>query len=495
MYLKTFGFCLIVGWALGVPRGGVAKDPVPPNEVRGIDCKDLKLKDGRLDFCVKIGFPKGERVLYGGLTFYVDDDGEKYKDIYEGKVIEKKAEKWVQVEGTQISMTIEPNVDIATMVINDGEELYQLKVDLKSSEAEPDHLPPNFGENIDQKPLRQLKDRWDNEAYRENLILAYSRQKSMPISVVLNIQFVAEQHFVDMVNGSKEKVRNRIMAVVNHLKTFYSHHSLPIQIDVKILPVKFLDEYITISGGPTKKEPHRFDTLGWFGQKAAEKVSAGKWPEADTYILLGPVNDNGFYGAAKLGWELNEGVCSTNVAKKVSVNWYERSSSNTEDYSDSLLTALTVVHENGHNLGMRHDFYDYGEKPTRYDFDDNECKGVRGFMDYVFPPYTEDNQVPQKFSDCSVEDWEAHYMQVVADRGSYCLQTTCDNGPCDKKITCSSDISDKRPGLCQHFKAHCEEEVMYYWKMNYWGKWKKYKLDFKKSCKKTCCKYLYMYFD
>ena len=45
---------------------------MPPNQVKEIVCKDLKLDDGRFDFCVKIGFPKGERVLYGGLTVLAD---------------------------------------------------------------------------------------------------------------------------------------------------------------------------------------------------------------------------------------------------------------------------------------------------------------------------------------------------------------------------------------------------------------------------------------
>jgi len=516
MYLKTFGICLIVGMALGAPKGGSggdAKKPVPPTKVNEIDCEkmksDLELDAaGSFDFCVKIGFPKGERVLYGGLTIYTDVDGEKYKDVYKGKVIAQKAGKWLPVEGTRISMTIKPKVTKATMMINDGEELYELEVDLKRGEAKPDHLPPNYAQNNDEKPLKEeLQDRWDNKALRKTLQRAYENQVNKPKSVVLRIQFVAEQYFVDEY-GSKKEVRKRIMGVANHLETMYSHHSLPVVINVRILSILFMNDRVLIAGS----------NIGPFGQYAAKMVAAGTWPQADTYILLGPKNQKDFYGVANGGWNLNEGVCSTNVEKKVSINWYEASTDKTEGYSDDLLTALTVVHENGHNLGMRHDFYDTKEQPTRYALTYNRCKGVRGFMDYVFPPYTSSNEVPVHFSDCSGEDWQAHYMQVVQNRGRYCLETTCDNGkecipPCEDKNTncnrykedgdCSNDkwkvwmhencrksclsVDDTDlEDVCKQFKDYCGEGTLGYTSTNWLGQKTDHELHFYKSCKKTC---------
>ena len=68
------------------------------------------------------------------------------------------------------------------MVIVNGEESYQLKVDLETNEAEPDHPDKSYGDT--EEPLRQLKDRWFDQALRENLIKAYRRQKSKPTSVV-----------------------------------------------------------------------------------------------------------------------------------------------------------------------------------------------------------------------------------------------------------------------------------------------------------------------
>jgi len=486
MYLKTFGICLVVGLALGAPKGGSggdAKQPVPPTKVEEIDCKkmekELKL-DGSFDFCVKIGFPKRrknpkepKRVLYGGLTIVADDDGEKYKDVYEGKVIAKDEEKWVPIEETRISMTVKPDVDIATMLINDGDQLFELKVDLRSSEAEPDQLPKDYANTDDEKPFPDEEDRWNDQTLRKRLIKAYRVQKSKPKRVALSIQFVAEQNFVQKY-GSEYQVRKRITEVGNHLKTMYSHHSLPVIIDVKILRAKFMDEKVLITG----------DNRDWFGQEAAKKVKAGIWPKADTYILLGPNNKDGFYGVANGGWELNGGVCSTNVAKKVSINWYETSTYKTRGYSDDLLTALTVVHENGHNLGMRHDFKDIRGKPTRTaTMTGKRCKGVQGFMDYVFPPYSSKNKVPELFSDCSGEDWEAHYMQVVENRGKYCLKTTCDNGPCDPtpKGTEPEEEPEEPKNSCKDLKRSCSSRSRYCNRRT--GYWKDYML---KNCRKTC---------
>jgi len=133
-----------------------AMDHVPPNKVEKIDCKKmekaLKLDDGRFDFCVKIGFPKGERVLYGGLTGFADDQGVKYEDILEGKVIAKKAEKWLPLDRSRISMNVKPKVNKATMVIHDGVHghgMFQLTVDLKSKRAEPLRIPKPYYDGYD----------------------------------------------------------------------------------------------------------------------------------------------------------------------------------------------------------------------------------------------------------------------------------------------------------------------------------------------------------
>ena len=43
------------------------------------------------------------------------DQGVKYEDLLEGKVIEKKAEKWLPVDRSRISMNVKPKVNKATV--------------------------------------------------------------------------------------------------------------------------------------------------------------------------------------------------------------------------------------------------------------------------------------------------------------------------------------------------------------------------------------------
>ena len=107
-----------------------------------------------------------------------------------------------------------------------------------------------------------------------------------------------------------------------------AHNSLPVEIDAKMLPIEKWDEYIIITGG----------NLDVFGRHAARMVRSGQWPNADTYVLLGTLNDR-LKGIANGGWELDEGVCSTRIEKRVSINWY----ANNAWYSDDLLTALVML--------------------------------------------------------------------------------------------------------------------------------------------------------
>ena len=61
-------------------------------------------------------------------------------------------------------------------------------------------------------------------------------------------------------------------------------------------------------------------------------------PEAHTYALMSPENDGRAYGFASPGSIYNHGVCASNVANRVSINWYEID----DRYEDDLLTALVI---------------------------------------------------------------------------------------------------------------------------------------------------------
>jgi len=145
-----------------------------------------------------------------------------------------------------------------------------------------------------------------------------------------------------------------------------------------------------------------------------------------TPTYLGPTNDKSrgnFYGIANGGWNYGEGVCSSRIEKRVSINWFETDENLNDGYhEDDLLTALTVVHETGHNLGMHHDFVDDNRKSPRYDTNGRPCKDHSYFMDYVFPPYTSYNPMPSSWSGCSIDDFKAAYQMIKTKDGKYCLK-------------------------------------------------------------------------
>ena len=64
-----------------------------------------------------------------------------------------------------------------------------------------------------------------------------------------------------------------------------------------------------------------------------------------------------------------------------------------------------VAHEIGHNMGMMHDFDD------SHGGQNGACNG-QGFMSY--------GSAPQQWSDCSRNDFIAHYNNVNS-QGGWCL--------------------------------------------------------------------------
>ena len=76
-----------------------------------------------------------------------------------------------------------------------------------------------------------------------------------------------------------------------------------------------------------------------------------------------------------------------------------------------LLFLQTLVHEIGHNLGMKHDF---GKNDaTRKAKNGVVCTKAGGYMDYV--------AFPKKWTQCSIEDFTAYYNSVLKSERSFCL--------------------------------------------------------------------------
>jgi len=263
------------------------------------------------------------------------------------------------------------------------------------------------------------------------------RQSTMPKTFKFRIQFVADGYFR---RDYGSKVNEKITGVFNHLRTYYSHSSLQVKFDLVMLPIKQINNFIRISAQNRDK----------FGNIAAQKVASGEWPDADTYILLGPKNSDGFYGIANSGWSYGYGVCASKIERRVSINWFETDENFRDGYQDDdLLTALTVVHETGHNLGMRHDFDD-NTKRTRYDSKGKPCKDISAFMDYVFPPYSAYNPMPNHWSGCSVDDFKAAYQKIKSIDTKYCLKSD--------ELRCSDEAGME--SFCRKNRSRCSSRIV-----------------------------------
>ena len=70
-----------------------------------------------------------------------------------------------------------------------------------------------------------------------------------------------------------------------------------------------------------------------------------------------------------------------------------------------------VAHEIGHNLGMQHDFKNENTTHKRYSLIGELCTGIGGYMDY--------QPNPNKWSNCSVEDFRNYFSSVDACLGKY----------------------------------------------------------------------------
>ena len=133
---------------------------------------------------------------------------------------------------------------------------------------------------------------------------------------------------------------------------------------------------------------------------------------------------------------------------------------------------------------MQHDFeynsYNWrGRKADRHDDNGDSCTDIAAFMDYVFPPYTSYNPMPNKWSRCSWTDFIVAYSQIVDEDGDYCLAKSSD------KITGCKNI---RPAYMDDGDAiHASQFAHFDWDTGCESAKDRCDIDwFARHCKKSC---------
>jgi len=358
--MKGFSAWLICGAVLS------ASSAVELPNVQMVDCPDFL---GGFDKCMKIKFSYQEE--YAGLN---EVDGSS--EVLVGKLYSTDGEENAD---SRVSVSIDEG-DMYYVMIHDpsDEELYKLKVNIATGEAEMSILPPSV----------KLDDAIMPEETRALPRVPLERQSAMPAAGFrMKVQPLIDDSWRNQFGSGAV---TKLNAVMEHAKTFFKHSSLGTKYE---LDVQSVHNYV----GDMKA------TGSQLGSLATYVNNGNGMPLANTYPMMVMRDSSGAAGIAYLGT-----VCGSRRLR-VNINEY---------YGD-VSTAEILVHEIGHNLNMRHDFvsisgsYPNHVKTPRTSSSGAACTDVDGYMDYYVNP--------NKWSPCSVDDITQYYNQI----GPNTYSTTC----------------------------------------------------------------------
>jgi len=245
-------------------------------------------------------------------------------------------------------------------------------------------------------------------------------------------------NFVEHVGDVEENLDRLVV----HAMVYYKQPSLLTKIQLITNPDPIYVQERWVAGG---------DNLLAFSRAIKDNVD---WPDADAYTLLS-YDDGTMYGLLGLGNV--QCVCHPDRSLKASIVEY---------LGNELDTAIAMVHEIGHNLGMAHDFDLYPDltEKTRYASNKQKCTDTGGIMDY--------NQEYSRWTQCSNDDFQEYFDK----NQPYCLleigavpttptpptttpKPTIPSGPCvdywpnchEQRMLCNNDWK-----VTEHCLATCQ---------------------------------------
>lgn len=401
-----------------------------PDEVKSVECSSTPVSSD-VDECLYIRYKNGLEE-YAGLLQQGGSD-----QVLRGLLYTKNGS---QIEDSQVSVTRhDDDEDLKTedayVMIEDPTdgELYTLECNLATGQTKQHEI--TFGEDVqvDQPMLPPA-----NETSHEVPLLDDRYGKTPPIQGFrMRVQVVIDYAFRRKFGYRAQQTIDKIFA---HGNTYFKHsQSLGTKFELEqVKPLKTIGSYLTASSGNLE----RFKRMVQYG--------GGSYPEANAYALFSyEYNRGGTLGIAWMGT-----TCSSKHMR-TSINEYT---------NDEMTSAITFVHELGHNLGMSHDFNKRPSWPRYSRRSRQRCTGIGGYMDY--------KKNPHRWSPCSKEDFASYYARqrnfCLPLLSTYSPPTSRPNtprpnppgpnptsGPSTSGSSNDVGITPYGPCICKHIKKWC----------------------------------------
>jgi len=241
--------------------------------------------------------------------------------------------------------------------------------------------------------------------------------------------------FARKYNGNQQQIKRAIDKILVTANSYYKLKSLTtkIELDTTNLPYYKLSGTYTATG-------NNLDRLRPIIQSFSR--------DADSYSILSYENNQG--GTTGIAWGGTTCVSTQYKGYKTNIN---------EHFRDDMNTAATLVHEIGHNLGMKHDFGTEADGYTdtrqeRFTRSGEKCTKIEGFMDYYGKT--------TKWSACSVQDFTDYYNSVR----TWCLpEFSGGSNPAPvttrRPTTTTRRTTRRPPSNCRDRATNCRELAQY----------------------------------